>query len=84
MSGYGGLMSFEWNVSNETAQAWVEKLKYYRLGCSWGGYESLVLVLGDRQSLGKEGPGVVIRLYTGMEEPEDLIGDLAGAFKDYV
>lgn len=80
MSGFGGLMSFEWDASRETVQAWVEQLTYFRNGCSWGGYESLAIVLGSLEGLGKQGSNILIRLYTGMEDPEELTGDLAQAF----
>lgn len=82
MQGFGGLLSFEWDVSPEQAQAWADKLKYFRNGCSWGGYESLVLVIAPVTAFGRSESHMLIRLYAGMEDPDDLILDLAEAFAE--
>lgn len=74
MSGYGGLLSFEAGVDRDRLARFADGLRYFRIGFSWGGYESLVSV--------QEAAGVpLVRLYAGLEEPVDLIGDLASAFR---
>ncbi|WP_235886171.1 trans-sulfuration enzyme family protein [Paenibacillus cymbidii] len=80
MDGFGSLLSFEWDVPLEQAQAWADALRYYRNGCSWGGYESLVLVIAPLSELGRSEPGILVRLYSGLEEPQALIDDMANAF----
>jgi cystathionine beta-lyase len=60
----------------------VEALRLFRLGFSWGGVTSLVMAYprSQRLSLKKYGPRV-IRLNVGLEEADDLIGDLSNAFE---
>lgn len=87
MTGFGSLMSFEINVSRETMYNWADCLKYYRIGCSWGGYESLVIVLGhpadfmSRTAEPKSCESALVRLFCGLEDSADLIADLEQAFK---
>jgi cystathionine beta-lyase len=63
--------------------ALVDNLELFGMGASWGGYESLVLVTNPNaaRSVRKwpyEGPSV--RFHAGLEDPDDLIEDLSGAF----
>jgi cystathionine beta-lyase/cystathionine gamma-synthase len=46
---------------------------------SWGGFESLVVPVHVR-TIDNPEPRWVIRLYCGLEEPEDLIRDVKAAF----
>jgi cystathionine beta-lyase len=59
----------------------VESLQLFRLGVSWGGPTSLALPM-RRQQLGRllRDDQVVIRLYVGLEDTQDLLEDLALAF----
>ncbi|MGD9944112.1 MAG: cystathionine beta-lyase [Burkholderiaceae bacterium] len=58
----------------------VEGLRLFRMGGSWGGFESLVFpVLPD----GTEAQGTYLRLHVGLEDPQDLIDDLAGGLQRY-
>jgi cysteine-S-conjugate beta-lyase len=61
------------------AHAFLDALKIFGLGYSWGGYESLAVpvFLGDR--IIAKGPyeGPLIRLQIGLEDIEDLKADLA-------
>jgi cysteine-S-conjugate beta-lyase len=61
------------------AAAFLDALRLFGLGFSWGGFESLA-VLGDPQvrnpERGWSGDGALIRLHVGMEAPGDLIADL--------
>lgn len=62
----------------------IDNLKYFGLGLSWGGFESLVLPMklkSYRQHWHENGH--VIRFHIGLEDPGDLIGDLEQAFAKY-
>ncbi len=76
MSGGSGLLSFQLKTSDRTRVfRIVNALKHFRIGVSWGGYDSLVFPLGVSES----GDPSVIRLHIGLESPETLIEDLDGA-----
>ena len=86
LSGYGGLFSFE--VDNSiNIPAFCNSLELFRLGVSWGGYESLVMPA--EVSINQAGspsaaidfgvPTRLIRLFVGLEDPEDLWRDLHAA-----
>ncbi|MGO4304116.1 cystathionine beta-lyase [Cupriavidus sp. RAF12] len=87
-SGASGLVSFALHGSDDTAAGrFVNALRLFSIGASWGGYESLALVAPpDRlneyrswQDHGKHAP--VIRLHVGLEDAGDLIADLRQAFQ---
>jgi len=67
--------------SEEQAEAVCDALALFGIGASWGGYESLALPTAS--SITRSGDprlgGAAIRLHVGLEEPEDLIADLAQA-----
>ncbi|GGG78786.1 trans-sulfuration enzyme family protein [Paenibacillus radicis (ex Gao et al. 2016)] len=80
MSGYGGLLSFEAGLDREKLIRFIDQLTYFRIGFSWGGYESLVSL--QERIVDPPGRNVpVVRLYIGLEEPGDLIRDLTAAFQ---
>ena len=57
-----------------------ESLELFGIGASWGGYESLVLPTEGtiRRTAGTgDFGGQMLRLHVGLEEPGDLIADLA-------
>jgi len=66
-------------ASQPSVAAFLDALKLFGLGYSWGGFESLALN-GDPQlrSRDHEPPraGPIIRLNIGLEAPKDLIADL--------
>lgn len=66
----------------ERTHAFLDALKLFGLGFSWGGFESLALnadpQLGVR-SFKPDFGGALIRLNIGLEDPADLIGDLSQA-----
>jgi len=73
--------------SSDAVGAFLDALKLFGLGFSWGGFESLALN-GDpqfdvRQFRTAYG-GPVIRLNIGLEDPDDLIADLAHGLAAYV
>jgi cystathionine beta-lyase len=65
--------------------AMVESFDHFKLGYSWGGFESLLIPLhperGIRTASSREEIGTVLRLSIGLEAPEDLIADLKGGFE---
>lgn len=63
----------------EKARAFINALKIFGIGASWGGYESLALPanLAGRKVATGPYPGPVIRLQIGLENVEDLKEDLA-------
>lgn len=89
-SGDSGLFSFRLKARSERARAaFVNSLSYFSLGYSWGGYESLLSPLAFsyygnetlRRDLGLSDHH--FRVSIGLEEPEDLIGDLQKALEVY-
>jgi cystathionine beta-lyase len=60
--------------------AFLDALEVFGLGFSWGGFESLALDADPQFSVRNGGSpcaGPVVRLNIGLEDPEDLIADLA-------
>ena len=89
MSGFSGMMSADFGTL-ERARRFAERLSIFSLGESLGGVESLVSVpaLMTHASLSEQrlkelglGPGLV-RLSIGIEDADDLIGDLDQALAD--
>jgi cystathionine beta-lyase len=83
MSGGCGLLSLVFDGWDDArAAAFVDALKLFGIGVSWGGFESLAIVSHPAHSRSAtrwtEGP--VVRLHIGLEDPEDLIADLDQAF----
>jgi cysteine-S-conjugate beta-lyase len=70
-------------VNKKQVTAFVNALKLFGIGSSWGGYESLVTapnIAHLRTATKWPDDGPVIRLHIGLEDTEDLIADLAQAF----
>jgi cystathionine beta-lyase len=59
--------------------ALIDGLRFFGLGFSWGGFESLILPTsgGIHRTASVWRPaGPTLRIHTGLEDPEDLIADL--------
>ncbi len=82
MTGAAGLLGFRLrDRSVEAAQRFIDALRLFGIGWSWGGYESLVAYAEParyRALPTEEGP--IVRLSIGLEDPGDLIADLDQAF----
>jgi cystathionine beta-lyase len=76
--GSSGLFTFALKGDRE---AFVDMLKLFGIGYSWGGYESLVLPADPHRTVSKAPAKNLVRLHIGLEDPEDLIADLASALK---
>ena len=55
-----------------------ERRRYFRIGYSWGGYESLIVPgrIGSLRTVAPWKGGPLVRLHVGLEDPADLIEDL--------
>ena len=62
------------------ARRFVDSLKLFGIGFSWGGYESLVLPVDPVRTVSEAPAPNLVRLQVGLEDAEDLIADLDGAF----
>jgi cystathionine beta-lyase/cystathionine gamma-synthase len=80
MLGFSSLFSFETEEPVQKVREWANRLRYFKIGVSWGGFESLVTVkgIGDGSIQRKR---TLVRLYVGMESPEDLIRDIEEAWQ---
>ncbi|MEY4966947.1 MAG: hypothetical protein RL274_2530 [Pseudomonadota bacterium] len=83
-SGACGLFGLVLKPAPEAAvAAFVDGLRHFGIGYSWGGFESLIVPAHIRRSTGafaeaktfsEEGP--VLRIHAGLEDASDLIADL--------
>jgi len=89
MKGYSGMVTFIIDGGKEEASLFLSSLKIFSLAESLGGYDSLaelpsVMTHASVPAEQRAEIGItdsLIRLSCGIEEPEDLIADLAQAFK---
>lgn len=85
MKGFTGLMSIIPVGDVEAACRFCDCLKIFRLGCSWGGFESLAIMpmakMTDAEAEKMGGARNLIRLYIGQEDVEDLWADIEKAFE---
>lgn len=86
-TGAPGLFSvlFQQEFSEEKIAAFVDGLKHFGIGYSWGGYESLVLPAHFRRDFaGPKDEGPIVRFHIGLEDVEDLMADIsAGLMRLY-
>ncbi|ELZ5939529.1 cystathionine beta-lyase [Providencia stuartii] len=88
-NGSNGLFSFQLKsrLSQEQFERFLNHLNHFKMGYSWGGYESLILgyqkedLLGMRQYDVNFNEGTLFRIHVGLEHPQDLIEDLKKAFE---
>jgi len=68
-------------VSEAKLAAFMDGLAHFGLGYSWGGYESLIIPAHFVRTATKfAADGPVIRIHAGLEDPGDLVADLAAGF----
>ena len=86
-SGASGLMGLRIKAKSEKSVVkFVNNLKLFGHGYSWGGFESLALhqnvrEQGNRSYLKLEKNEHIVRLHIGLEDPSDLIADIKQALK---
>jgi cystathionine beta-lyase len=59
---------------------WLDALRLFRMGFSWGGVTSLAMAYPALDRLTDGSGQRLVRLHVGLEEPADLIADLEQAF----
>jgi cystathionine beta-lyase len=82
-TGSSGLFSFIFNqqFSKQQVLAFIDALELFKIGYSWGGVTSLAMTY-DLQSPKRPAYGSrLVRLYTGLEDIDDLKADVEQAFK---
>ncbi|MHB8527957.1 MAG: cystathionine beta-lyase [Caulobacteraceae bacterium] len=83
-AGAAGLFSIVLQPCSERAVlTFLDALEVFGLGFSWGGFESLALNADPQFTVRSATPdfaGPVVRLNIGLEDPDDLVADLEGAF----
>jgi len=88
-SGASGLMGLRIKSKSEKAVVkFVNNLKLFGHGYSWGGFESLALhqnvrEQGNRSYLKLAKNEYIVRLHIGLEDPSDLIADIKQALKHF-
>ena len=86
-SGASGLMGLKIKSKNiNSVRKFVNSLKLFGYGYSWGGFESLALhqefrEMGKRKYLHLAKDEHLVRLHIGLEDPSDLIADIKQALK---
>jgi cystathionine beta-lyase len=82
--GASGLFGFTLRACSEGAfAAFLDHMDLFKLGYSWGGYESLMVPTWPatlRSSTHWDAPGPSVRIHVGLENVEDLLGDLERGF----
>lgn len=88
LKGYTGLFSFELKSNTfENVKGFINSLRVFKIGVSWGGFESLVLSPNygyNEEIVIKEGidPGL-IRISVGLERTEELLEDIENALENH-
>ncbi len=86
-SGASGLMGLKVKSKNtKTVKNFINSLKLFGYGYSWGGFESLALYQSQRQLGARNYTNLkknehIIRLHIGLEDPKDIINDLKQGLK---
>ena len=70
-------------VDKRRVDALLDGMRVFAMGWSWGGFESLVIPTAPARTRSVtpwDAPGPCLRLHVGLEDPDDLIADLAAGF----
>lgn len=86
MKGASSLLSFELDTRDlGQIKRFTNAIRYFGLGVSWGGYESLIflpLIVAKRDKPEHQWPTPgLVRIHVGLEDPADLIEDLDQALR---
>lgn len=89
LHGTSGLFSFEFDGSVDIAR-FADALRFFKLGVSWGGHESLVVpaqvvrvqAAGPNSAIDFGVSERVVRLHAGLEGQDALVADLAQAIRE--
>ena len=83
-TGSSGLFAFSLNkrYSNILIEKFYKRLKIFKLGYSWGGFDSLITFPPlNKRSFKDNLKGNIIRIYCGLEDSKDQIYDIENALK---
>jgi len=78
--GLFGVVFAGWD--DERAKRFIDGLRLFGIGASWGGFESLATLAhpeSSRSATAWRPEGALVRLHIGLEDPDDLIADLAAS-----
>lgn len=81
-SGSAGLFAFVLDAqTNEETDAFLDSLELFKMGFSWGGFESLIIPCDEQLTRLKgdwtdQRGGHLMRLQVGLEDVDDLLADL--------
>ena len=70
---------FDRSISEPEAIGFIERLRLFAIGASWGGFESLALLMRPakiRTLPTWKNRGPIVRLHVGLEDASDLLADL--------
>jgi cystathionine beta-lyase/cystathionine gamma-synthase len=89
LQGSSGLFSFEFDGSVDIAR-FADALRFFKLGVSWGGHESLVVpaqvvrvqAAGPNSAIAFGVSERVVRLHVGLEGQDALVADLSQAIRE--
>ena len=78
------LITFSLNKNNKSKiESFVDNLKIFKIGFSYGGFESLILPLENTFFYKKNSKAFWFRIHLGLENHDDLIKDIKYALKKY-
>ena len=86
-TGHTGLMSFVLDAPPKAAVDFIDRLRLFGKGCSWGGFESLALTplynssQEELELLQLQEESGLIRIHCGLEGADNLLDDMENAFK---
>jgi cystathionine beta-lyase len=70
-------------VAKARVDAMLDGMRLFRMGWSWGGFESLIIpanVERAKRTLRWDSRGPYLRLHVGLEDAQDLLADLEDGF----
>lgn len=80
MKGCSGLMSFELTATLDKVRQFVNSLQMFKIGVSWGGFESLVIIpcasWSDERCKEFSLSKTMVRIAVGLENVDELMEDL--------
>ena len=81
MSMFGGMLSFQVKGGPKAAMSVAERTKIFIRATSLGGVESLIEHRASIEGMGTTSPENLLRLSIGLENADDLVGDLDQALR---